>query len=73
MDYTVTTNVSLALENVPALVRMLPHLSEQELVAALELESATLRRKSVIHRLIGRLVALRSHNLRQELEQRYDG
>jgi len=51
----------------------LPRLTEEEVVAALELEAATRRRRSVITRLIQRAVRLRETHYANQLKEKYDG
>lgn len=51
----------------------LPKLTEQEVLAALELEAATQRRQSVIDRLIARAVRLNELNYQRHLKEKYHG
>lgn len=62
-----------ALESYPALARHLNDLTEDEVLAALELEAATQRRASVIGRLISRAVRLNEIRYAQTLKEKYRG
>lgn len=68
-----TPRVAAALKSVPDLLKVLSQLTEDELVSALELESMTTRRRSIIKRLIGRAVSLRARVYREDLERKYHG
>ena len=63
--------VRLALESYPSMLSVLRYMTEAELHAALELESATNRRATLINRMIGRLVALQTASYRQQLQEKY--
>lgn len=65
--------VSQALESFQALTRLLPKLTENEVFACLELETATLRRKSVVDRLISRAARLHEIVYVAKLKERFHG
>lgn len=62
-----------ALESYPSLKRVLGELTEEEVLAALDLESSTLRRRSLIDRLIQRAVRLNEVNYARQLKEKYHG
>lgn len=62
-----------ALASYPSLKRVLGELTEEEVLAALDLESATMRRRSVIDRLISRAVRLNELSYSRQLKERYHG
>lgn len=62
-----------ALESYPALMRHLNDLTEEEVLAALDLEAATRRRASVIGRLISRAVRLNELSYVNQLKEKYCG
>ena len=64
-------NVSQALESVQSLIKLLPGLTEDEVMAALELESRSRRRRSVIDRLIARAVRINEINYSTTLRKKY--
>lgn len=63
--------VQLALESYPSMIEVIGSMTEDELHAALSLESATNRRKSIMNRLIGRLVRIHELRYRQQLKEMY--
>lgn len=63
--------VRLALESYPSMRSVIAKMTEAELHAALELESATNRRATIINRMIGRLIALQTASYRRQLQERY--
>lgn len=65
--------VKQALESFQALTRDLNELTEGEVLACLELEAATLRRQSVVDRLISRAVRLRELSYVAYLKERFHG
>jgi len=65
--------VALALSSFKQLNVVLPQLNEAEVMAALELESSTRRRRSVIDRLISRAVRLNEISFNQSLQEKYYG
>lgn len=62
-----------ALASYPSLKRVLGELTEEEVLAALDLESATMRRRSVIDRLISRAVRLNELSYSRQLKERFGG
>ena len=52
---------------------VLSDLTQEEIIAALDLESATRRRRSVIDRLISRAVRLNEIDFNQSLQEKYHG
>lgn len=60
-----------ALTSYPSLKRVLSELTQEEVLAALDLESATLRRKSLIDRLIQRAVRLNEVVYSRQLKEQY--
>ena len=63
--------VGQALQSVARLNKVLPELTTEEVDACLQLESASLRRRSIVLRLIGRRVRLNELAYSQELKQKY--
>ena len=63
--------IDQALYSVESLIKILPTLTEKEVLKCLELESASMRRKSVLRRLIGRAARLRELEYVQQLKERY--
>lgn len=66
-------NISQALESARSLARYIDELSEQDVIAALELESGSSRRRSMIDRLISRAVRLNELRYKKSLEEKYHG
>jgi hypothetical protein len=62
-----------ALGSFQSLAQALNELSEDEVLACLELESATLRRQSVVDRLIRRAVRLRELSYAAYLKEKFNG
>lgn len=60
-----------ALASYPSLKGVLSELTHEEVMAALDLESATLRRKSLIDRLIQRAVRLNEVAYAAQLRRKY--
>jgi len=65
--------IGQALESVSALNTHLNDLTEQEVLAALALESAAQRRRSVIDRLISRAARLNEVRYVSQLKEKYHG
>jgi hypothetical protein len=65
--------VARALESARSLNDCLEHLTEPEVLAALDLESSSRRRQSVIDRLISRAVRLNEVRYSAQLKERYRG
>lgn len=65
--------VAQALESYPALAQHLNDLTEEEVLAALELEAATQRRGSMLSRLISRAVRLNEVRYANQLKEKYCG
>ncbi len=63
--------VRAALQDTNSLKRVLTQLRMTEIEAALEVESASRRRRIILKRLIGRYVELRSRGLRVALQEKY--
>lgn len=63
--------VQLALASYPSMLSIINYMTEPELHAALSLESATNRRRTIMDRMIGRLIALQSTAYRQQLQEMY--
>jgi hypothetical protein len=66
-------HIDQALASYPSLKRVLGELTEEEVLAALNLESATMRRRSVIDRLISRAVRLNELSYSRQLKERFGG
>ncbi len=64
--------VQLALESYPSMISIIGYMTEAELHAALSLESETNRRKSIMNRLIGRLIRIHELQYRQQLREAYN-
>ncbi len=62
-----------ALDSFLALTTTLEELTEDEVLACLELEASSLRRQSVINRLISRAVRLRELSYVAYLKERFNG
>jgi hypothetical protein len=65
--------ISAALENFAQLTKVLPELTEAEIFACLDLEAASLRRRSLINRLISRAGRLAEISLTRQLKEKYHG
>jgi hypothetical protein len=65
--------VDQALSSFARLNEVLLDLSEEEVVACLDLEAATQRRRSVLDRLISRAVRLQEITLNRQLKEKYHG
>lgn len=65
--------VSQALASFSALNELINDLTEEEVLAALDLEAATTRRQSLIDRLISRAVRLNELNYQRQLKEKYRG
>lgn len=65
--------VGVALDSFQGLASVINELTEEEVLACLELEAATLRRQSVVDRLISRAVRLRELSYAQHLKERFNG
>ena len=66
-------NVTLALESARALNEHIDGLTEEEVLAALDLESGSRRRPSIINRLISRAVRLNEVRYAAQLKEKYRG
>jgi hypothetical protein len=62
-----------ALTSVASLNQILGKLTEKEVLAALKLEAASLRRQSVIDRLISRAVRIRELDYSRQLKEKFHG
>ena len=62
-----------ALASYPSLKDVIGELTLEEVIAALDLESSTLRRRSVIDRLISRAVRLNEVSFNRQLKEKYHG
>lgn len=60
-----------ALASYPSLKRVLNELTQEEVLAALDLESKTMRRRSLMDRLISRAVRLNELKYSAELRETY--
>lgn len=65
--------VSESLESFQKLTQYLNELTEEEVIAALELEAASRRRRSIVDRLISRAVRLRELEYVAILKEKYHG
>lgn len=65
--------VSEALKSFARLSELLPELTEEEVLACLELEAASLRRGSVIDRLISRAARLNELQYTAKLKEKFRG
>lgn len=66
-------HVAQALESYPSLKRVIGELTLEEVLAALDLESSTLRRRSHIDRLIQRATRLNELEFTRQLKEKYHG
>ena len=62
-----------ALASYPSLKAVIGELTLEEVIAALDLESSTLRRRSLIDRLISRAVRLNEVSFNRQLKEKYHG
>ena len=62
-----------ALDSYPSLKAVIGELTLEEVIAALDLESSTLRRRSLIDRLISRAVRLNEVSFNRHLKEKYRG
>lgn len=62
-----------ALESARSLADVIDELTEEEVIAALELESGSSRRLSIIDRLISKAVRLNELKYKQTLKEKYHG
>ena len=65
--------VAQALESFQGLAAALHELTEEEVLACLEVESASLRRRSMLDRLISRAVRLRELSYAAQLKEKFHG
>jgi hypothetical protein len=65
--------IAQALVSYQGLVQAIRELSEDEVLACLELEAASLRRPSVLDRLISRAVRLRELSYAAQLKEKFHG
>lgn len=65
--------VSEALDSMRRLAQVIDELSEEEVLAALDLESGSRRRQSIIDRLISRAVRLNELHYVATLKEKYHG
>lgn len=65
--------VGVALDSFQGLASIINELTEEEVLACLELEAATLRRQSMTDRLISRAVRLRELSYAAYLKERFNG
>lgn len=72
MDANRPEYVQAALQSYPGMLSVLTQLTESELYEVLAIEASTARRISLMRRIMGRIVRLRSDQLRQELEEQYN-
>lgn len=63
--------VSEALTSYARLTELLPELTEEEVLACLELEAASTRRESVLDRLISRAVRLNELHYQRQLKEKF--
>jgi regulator of replication initiation timing len=66
-------HLAQAVDSFTTLKTVLNELTEEEVHAALDLESSTLRRRSLIDRLISRAVRLNEINFSRQLKEKYRG
>jgi hypothetical protein len=64
-------HIAQALDSVARLNKILPDLTEEEVLACLDLEVQSARRKSIIDRLISRAVRLNELKYTAELSKKY--
>lgn len=62
-----------ALNSFSSLNRVLLQLTEDEVLRCLELESSTLRRRTIIDRLISRAVRMRELSYTRQLKEKFHG
>lgn len=62
-----------ALESFPSLMKVINELTEEEVIAALDLEVASCRRRSLIDRLISRAIRLNEISYSRQLKEKYHG
>ena len=62
-----------ALASYPSLKAVIGELTLEEVIAALDLESSTLRRRSLIDRLISRAVRLNEVSFNRQLKEKHRG
>jgi hypothetical protein len=60
-----------ALVSIRELARVIDSLTEEEVLAALQLESASQRRESVLNRLIARAIRLNEVNYSRQLKEKF--
>lgn len=65
--------VGQALKSFTSLIDVLDKLTEKEVMAALALEAATKRRRSIIDRLISRAVRIRELAYSRQLKEKFHG
>lgn len=65
--------ISQALESARSLAECIDELTHEEVIAALELESGTSRRQSILDRLISRAVRLNELEYKKSLKEKYNG
>ena len=65
--------VDQALDSFTGLVRVLPELTQKEVMACLELEAATRRRQSILDRLISRAVRINELSYSTSLKEKFHG
>lgn len=65
--------VGQALKSFTSLIGVLDKLTEKEVMAALALEAATKRRRSIIDRLISRAVRIRELAYSRQLKEKFHG
>lgn len=65
--------INKALQSFPGLVEVIGALTEEEVLACLELEAGTLRRRSIIDRLISRAVRLNEISYSRQLKEKFHG
>lgn len=66
-------NIMQALESARSLQACIDELPEEDVIAALELESGSRRRRSIIERLIARAIRLNEIAYRKTLTEKYHG
>lgn len=64
-------HLNQALTSYPSLKRVLNELTEEEVLAALDLESRTLRRRSIVERLISRATRLNELSYNRQLKEKF--
>ena len=65
--------INQALKSFPSLVEVLGELTEEEVLACLKLEASTLRRRSIVDRLISRAVRLNEISYSRQLKEKFHG